>query len=197
MRLIFATQNRNKVTEVAALLPANFELLTMGEAGIRVDIPETGSTIAENSILKARHLQDILGPLIQGSVIAEDSGLEVEALNDAPGVYSARYAGESKNDVANNLKLLQEMAIHTNRKARFVTVLTLILHGKVHTFEGEVRGTIAYEPRGNAGFGYDPLFIPTGYRSTFAELGLEVKNKISHRSKAVNQLVDFFNQALS
>jgi XTP/dITP diphosphohydrolase len=197
MRLIFATQNRNKVTEVAALLPPNFELLTMGEAGIRVDIPETGSTIAENSILKARHLQDILGPLIQGSVIAEDSGLEVEALNDAPGVYSARYAGESKNDVANNLKLLQEMAIHTNRKARFVTVLTLILHGKVHTFEGEVRGTIAYEPRGNAGFGYDPLFIPTGYRSTFAELGLEVKNKISHRSKAVNQLVDFFNQALS
>ena len=126
------------------------------------------------------------------TVFADDSGLEVEALDGAPGVFSARYAGVPKNDQQNNEKLLTELSAKSNRRARFVTVITLIHDGAVHYFEGEVKGTIAYEPRGNQGFGYDPLFIPQGYRSTFAELGLEVKNKISHRALAVKQLIEFF-----
>jgi XTP/dITP diphosphohydrolase len=118
-------------------------------------------------------------------------------LNNAPGVYSARYAGIPKNDAANNTKLLQELKAVTKRNARFVTVITLILNDEVHYFEGEIKGTIVYEGRGTSGFGYDPLFIPQGYRSTFAELGMEVKNKISHRSIAVGKLVDFLENAIS
>jgi XTP/dITP diphosphohydrolase len=189
VKIVFATRNANKVKEVVALLPPGFTMFTMDEAGVGADIPETGSTISENSILKAKHVYELLTPAHGICVVAEDSGLEVDALNGAPGVFSARYAGTG-NDADNNRKLLEELRNATDRKARFVTVIALIHNGEIDLFEGEISGTIAYEPRGATGFGYDPLFIPTGYRSTFAELGMEVKNKISHRSIATSKLIN-------
>jgi XTP/dITP diphosphohydrolase len=189
MELILASHNKHKVEEIAAVLPAGYSVKTLNEIGITEEIPEPGATIKENSYLKAKYVSDFLKGKV--SVFADDSGLEVAALHGAPGVHSARYAGIPKSDEANNKKLLQEMKQVTDRKARFVTVITLILNDEVHYFEGEVKGTIAYEPRGNSGFGYDPLFIPQGYRSTFAELGAEVKNSISHRANAVKKLLDF------
>lgn len=191
MNLIFASANKNKIKEIKAVLPSNIVISGLEDIGITQEIPEPGSTIKENSLLKAQYVVNFLKEKDNVSVFADDSGLEVEALDGAPGVYSARYAGVPKNDEANNLKLLNELKTITNRKARFVTVITLILNNEVHCFEGEIKGTIAFEPRGKSGFGYDPLFIPQGYRSTFAELGAEVKNTISHRALAVNKLVNF------
>jgi len=195
MKIVFASSNTNKISEIKTMLPAYIELLGLSDIGITEEIPEPGTSIKENSFLKARHVIDFLKTQDKHfSVFADDSGLEVEALNNAPGVYSARYAGIPKNDAANNLKLLSELQTITKRNARFVTVITLILNGEVHYFEGEIKGTIAYEARGSSGFGYDPLFIPQGYRSTFAELGVEVKNSISHRSIAVSKLVNFLEK---
>jgi XTP/dITP diphosphohydrolase len=191
MNLIFASANKNKIKEIKAVLPSNIVISGLEDIGITQEIPEPGSTIKENSLLKAQYVVDFLKEKDNVSVFADDSGLEVEALDGAPGVYSARYAGVPKNDEANNLKLLNELKTITNRKARFVTVITLILNNEVHCFEGEIKGTIAFEPRGKSGFGYDSLFIPQGYRSTFAELGAEVKNTISHRALAVKKLVEF------
>ncbi len=206
MKLVFASANKNKIKEIKTLLPANITLLGLEEIGITAEIPEPGTTIKENSFLKAKYVQDFLSDKnsclsgSQVSVFADDSGLEVEALNGEPGVYSARYAGfdhslghggREKNDEANNKKLLHELRPAKNRRAKFVTVITLIINDEVHYFEGEIKGTIAFEPRGNSGFGYDPLFIPQGYRSTFAELGAEVKNSISHRAIAVKKLVEY------
>ena len=192
MNLVLASANKHKVEEIKALLPNGFTLLTMKEAGIDEDIPEPGATIAENSQLKAEYVYQKLKHVFSDlAVIADDSGLEVEVLNGAPGVHSARYAGEAKNDEANNLKLLEALKPHSNRKARFVTIITLQGENTLEQFEGEVKGTIAFAPRGTTGFGYDPLFIPTGYRSTFAELGADIKNSISHRSAAVKRLVEF------
>lgn len=194
MELLFASNNKNKLKEINALLPKGYILRSLQEVGILHDIPETGKTIKENSFIKASYAYNFLkGKNETMPVFADDSGLEVEALNNAPGVYSARYAGVPKNDEANNKKLLQELKLITSRKARFVTIITLILNDEVHYFEGEVKGTIAYEPRGNNGFGYDPLFIPQGYRSTFAELSAETKNEISHRGMAVKKLVEFLS----
>jgi XTP/dITP diphosphohydrolase len=192
MELILASHNKHKAEEISAVLPPGFSVKTLNEIGITEEIPEPGSTIKENSYLKAKCVFDFLEG--KAAVFADDSGLEVAALNGVPGVHSARYAGVPKNDQANNKKLLQEMKQVTDRKARFVTVIALILDGEAHYFEGEVKGTIAYEPRGNSGFGYDPLFIPQGYRSTFAELGAEIKNSISHRANAVKKLLDFLSQ---
>lgn len=190
MQLVFASANPNKIKEISAMLPAGITLLGLHDVGIDYEIPEPGATIPENSFLKARHVADVLEQQgKQMAVFADDSGLEVEALQGAPGVYSARYAGTPKNDAANNQKLLEAMRQYTNRKARFVTVITLLMNDEVHTFEGDVTGTIAYAERGGNGFGYDPLFIPTGYRGSFAELGAEVKNSISHRGRAVQQLI--------
>jgi XTP/dITP diphosphohydrolase len=195
MKLIFVSANKNKINEIRALLPNEFELLGLEDVGITDEIPETGATIKENSLLKAQYVLDFLKSTKKNlSVFSDDSGLEVLSLNNSPGVYSARYAGIPKNDEANNKKLLEELKLVTNRKARFVTVITLIINGEIHYFEGEVRGTISYEARGKTGFGYDPLFIPQGYRSTFAELGAEVKNAISHRANAVNLLIDFLKK---
>ncbi len=194
MNLIFASSNKNKIKEISALMPSNIVLQGLQDVGITQEIPEPGTTIKENSFLKANFVIDFLKNK-NTSVFADDSGLEVEALNNAPGVYSARYAGTPKNDDANNKKLLQELNTKTNRKAKFVTIITLILNGQVHYFEGEIKGTIAFEPRGNTGFGYDPLFIPQGYRSTFAELGAEVKNSISHRAIAVKKLVEYLKNS--
>jgi XTP/dITP diphosphohydrolase len=195
MNLIFASANKNKIREVGAMLPATFVVKGLEDIGITNEIPENGSTIRENSFLKAKYVTGFLDGKNLAAVFADDSGLEVESLNGAPGVYSARYAGVPKNDEANNQKLLTDLKDVTQRRARFVTVITLMIDHEVHYFEGEVAGTIAYEPRGAGGFGYDPLFIPQGYRSTFAELGAEVKNSISHRSIAVKKLVQFLKQA--
>jgi len=193
MKIIFASANKNKIAEISALLPKNFEIFGLPDIGIDVEIPEPGTTITENSYLKARFVIDFLIENGKATVpvFADDSGLEVDALNNAPGVYSARYAGEHKSTEDNNQKLLRELKLITNRKACFVTVITLIINNHVHHFKGEIKGTIAYEPRGSNGFGYDPLFIPQGYRSTFAELGTEVKNSISHRAKAIKHLMAF------
>jgi XTP/dITP diphosphohydrolase len=190
--ILFASSNKNKIAEISALLPDTINVAGLKDAGIDFEIPETGNTISENSAIKASFVRQRLKELNKElPVFADDSGLEVTALNNAPGVYSARYAGEPKNDANNNKKLLQALHNVNSRHARFVTVITLIINEQEYSFEGQIKGTIAFEPRGNSGFGYDPLFIPQGYRSTFAELGAEVKNSISHRALAVKKLVDF------
>lgn len=191
MDLIFASANQNKIREIGAMVPEGFNLMGLKDIGITSDIPEPGTTIRENSYLKAKYVRDFLKDKSEVFIFSDDSGLEVHALQGAPGVYSARYAGTPKDDAANNRKLLQELQSITDRRARFVTVITLIVKDQVHYFEGEIKGTIAYEPRGYDGFGYDPLFIPQGYRSTFAELNPQVKNSISHRAQAVKQLVQY------
>lgn len=194
MELVFASSNQNKIREINELVEASHTIIGLKDIGLLEEIPEPGITIKENSFLKAQYVIEYLKK--QGknmSVFADDSGLEVEALNNEPGVYSARYAGVPKDDQANNAKLLKTLQNVTKRNARFVTVITLIAEEKVHYFEGEVKGTISYECRGANGFGYDPLFIPQGYRSTFAELSADVKNAISHRGKATRQLIAFLN----
>jgi non-canonical purine NTP pyrophosphatase (RdgB/HAM1 family) len=193
MKLVFASANKNKISEIKSVLPSSIELLGLQDVGITGEIPEPGSTIKENSLLKTKYVVDFLKDT-NVSVFADDSGLEVEALGGAPGAYSARYAGEPKNDEANNEKLILELQNLINRKARFVTVITLIHKNQIQYFEGEISGTIAFEPRGTSGFGYDPLFIPDGYTKTFAELGQEIKNSISHRALAVKKLVEFLIQ---
>ncbi len=192
MKLYFASANKKKIEEIKAIVPKPFDLFGLSDIGIVDDIPEPGTTIKENSYLKALYVCDFLKQKNEEAfVFADDSGLEVEALFGAPGVYSARYAGSPKSDEDNNSKLLTELKNRTLRKARFVTIITLIITDEVYYFEGEIKGTISYEPRGKSGFGYDPLFIPTGYRSTFAELGPEIKNSISHRAIAVKKLIEF------
>lgn len=192
MTLVFASSNKNKIKEIKALLPQPIHLLGLEEVGIHTEIPETGLTIKENSLIKANYVLNFLKESVKEmAVFADDSGLEVTALNNQPGVYSARYAGVPKNDVPNNQKLLQELSSISKRNARFVTVITLLINNQIHYFEGEIKGTIAYEARGDNGFGYDPLFIPQGYRSTFAELSAETKNTISHRGIATKKLVAF------
>ena len=194
MQIVFASVNKNKIQEISALIPANYKLLSLEDIGITEDIPETGLTIKDNSEIKARYVAEVLiKKKLPWAVIADDSGLEVEALNGEPGVYSARYAGIQKNDTANNKKLLDELAKYTNRKAIFVTTITLILNNQIFFFNGEINGTIALEPKGTKGFGYDPLFIPQGYQSTFAELEKDVKNKISHRAIALNKVIQYLN----
>lgn len=165
----------------------SFQIESMRSLGINEDIPEDQQTLEGNALQKARFLYDRTGE----SCFADDTGLEVDALNGAPGVYSARYAGEAKNSLDNMALLLKNMSGKQNRKARFRTVIALILDGKEYLFEGVVKGTIAEEPRGTAGFGYDPLFVPDGYSTTFAEMDSEAKNAISHRGRAVEKLAAF------
>lgn len=189
MLLVFASANKNKITEINALIPKTHSIIGLREIGIVDEIPEPGITIKENSFLKANYVIEFLKRRDDNyAVFADDSGLEVEALNNAPGVYSARYAGIPKNDEANNKKLLSELSRVNNRNARFVSVITLIIESKTYYFEGEIKGTIAHEPSGANGFGYDPLFIPNGFTNTFAELSSEIKNTISHRAVAINKL---------
>lgn len=192
MKIVFASANTNKVQEINALIGNQYTILGLSDIGITWEIPEPGDTIKENACLKAQYVAEFLKK--QGrnlTVFADDSGLEVNMLNGAPGVHSARYAATPKNDEANNQKLLHELRNITKRKARFVTVIALIQDETAQFFEGEINGTIAYQCRGTNGFGYDPLFIPRGYRSTFAELGPEVKNTISHRALAIKKLLHF------
>jgi XTP/dITP diphosphohydrolase len=192
MKLLFASANKNKISEIKAMLPAGFDLKGLADAGIVEEIPEPGETLRENSLLKAKYVSDKINDPETG-IFADDSGLEVDALNGAPGVHSAYYSGLPKNDSANIKKLLFDLRNSTNRKAKFVTVITFILKGKVTVFEGEIAGTIAFEPRGTNGFGYDPVFVPQGSRSTFAQLPAEEKNAMSHRHQAVKKLISFLN----
>lgn len=187
MKLYFATNNIYKLKEVQEVVGDSFQIESMRSLGINEDIPEDQQTLEGNALQKARFLYDRTGE----SCFADDTGLEVDALNGAPGVYSARYAGEAKNSLDNMALLLKNMSGIQNRKARFRTVIALILNGKEYLFEGVVNGTIAEEPRGTAGFGYDPLFVPDGYSTTFAEMDSEAKNAISHRGRAVEKLAAF------
>jgi XTP/dITP diphosphohydrolase len=194
MQLVFASANKNKISEIKALMPKQHTVIGLQDVGIFNDIPETGITLQQNSFIKANYVLEFLKNRNKtGVVFADDSGLEVEALNGAPGVYSARYAGEPKNDENNNVKLLSELKNSKNRNARFITVITLILNNENYYFEGEIKGTIALQHNGSMGFGYDPLFIPYGYSETFAQMSIGLKNTISHRAIAVTKLINFMN----
>lgn len=193
MELIFATQNRNKAKEIEALLPDHIEVKTLGEIGCHDDIPETASTLEGNAQLKAEYVH----AQYKVNCFADDTGLEIEVLNNAPGVYSARYAGEQKDANDNMDLVLANLKGQTNRKARFRTVITLILEGETYHFEGTVAGEICTEKSGAAGFGYDPIFKPTGFDQTFSEMSLEEKNKISHRGIALRKLIQFLTEKQS
>jgi len=184
MKLVFATNNRHKLEEVRRILPSVFQVVSLQEIGCTEDIAENGTTLEENSRIKAQYVWDHY----HLDCFADDTGLEIAALNNQPGVYTARWAGEGHNDAANRQKALTMLAGEMNRQARFRTVVTLIRNGQVQQMEGVVEGTIATEERGEGGFGYDPLFIPEGYQQTFAELPAEIKNTISHRARAMEQL---------
>ena len=187
MKIVFATNNQHKLSEIRQILGDRAEVLSLKDINCDVDIPETGATLEANALQKAQYIYDHY----QMNVFADDSGLEVDALGGAPGVYSARYAGgEGHDSEANMAKLLRELGENNNRRARFRTVIALIIQGQVHEFEGIVNGEITRERRGGEGFGYDPIFQPEGYDKTFAELGAEVKNQISHRARATQKLVE-------
>ena len=185
--LVFATNNLHKLEEVRDILGGSFRIASLKEIGCTDDIPETADTLEGNSLQKARYVKEKFGY----DCFADDTGLEVEALGGAPGVFSARYAGPGHDSETNMQKLLKELERKTNRQAQFRTVVALLLDGEEYTFEGIVRGTILTERRGTAGFGYDPVFVPEGYAKTFAEMGDELKNKISHRAQAVGKLCNF------
>ena len=192
MKIVFATNNQHKLSEIRQILGDRVEVLSLQDIGCDVDIPETGTTLEENALQKAQYIYDHY----HLDVFADDTGLEVDALDGAPGVYSARYAGgEGHDSEANMTKLLKELNGVDNRKARFRTVIALIQQGKVHEFEGIVNGEIIRERRGGEGFGYDPIFRPDGYELTFAELGTDIKNQISHRSRATKKLCAFLQNA--
>lgn len=188
-KFVFATNNAHKLEEVTAILGKRIELLSLKDIDCYKDIPETADTLEGNALLKAQYVYEHY----RMDCFADDTGLEVEALNGEPGVYSARYAGDGHNAEANMLKLLHNLQGVENRKAQFRTVFALIIDGKEHLFEGVVRGEIIATRRGKSGFGYDPIFVPEGYTQTFAEMGNELKNKISHRAIATNKLCKFLN----
>lgn len=187
MKLVFASNNKNKLQEIRHQLPSEIELLSLEDIGCHEDIPETADTIEGNAILKADYVSKNYGY----NCFADDTGLEVDALNGAPGVYSARYAGEQKNADDNMDKLLEELKDNDNRSARFKTVIALNLNGRQHLFTGIVDGTITAEKAGTQGFGYDPVFKPQGSHLTFAQISLNEKALLSHRGRAVAQLIDF------
>lgn len=189
MKLVFATNNKHKIHELQALAGEKIELLSLSDINCFDEIPEDRPTLEGNALQKAEYIYGKFG----FSCFADDTGLEVEALNGEPGVYSARYAGGDKDPEANMNKLLGKLDKINNRKARFRTVISLILKGKEYQFEGIVEGTITQVKRGNSGFGYDPVFQPDGYEKTFAEMSLDEKNKISHRGRAVEKLVHFLH----
>ena len=188
-KFVFATNNIHKLEEVKAIIGEKIEIFSLKDIGCEADIPETADTLEGNALQKARFVYE----KYHKDCFADDTGLEVEALGGAPGVYSARYAGEAHNSEANMRKLLQELEGVENRKARFRTVFALILNGKEHLFEGIVNGEIIKTRRGTSGFGYDPVFVPEGYAQTFAEMGDALKNQISHRALGVRKLCKFLN----
>lgn len=190
-KIVFATNNKHKLEEIRKILSDKFEVVSLKDIGCDVDIPETGNTLEDNALQKAEYVKQHYGL----DCFADDTGLEVDALNGAPGIHSARYAeGTDHDSNANMDKLLKELGNNNNRKARFRTVIALLLNGETHLFEGIVNGQIIYERHGTEGFGYDPIFVPDGYEQSFAELGMEIKNQISHRARAVKKLAEFLNQ---
>jgi XTP/dITP diphosphohydrolase len=186
-KLVVATNNAHKLEEISAILGNEMELLSLKDIGCEADIPETADTLEGKARQKARYIYENY----QLDCFADDTGLEVEALDGAPGVFSARYAGNGHDSEANMQKLLRELEGKQNRKAQFRTAICLIMGGEEYLFEGIVKGEIIEEKRGSAGFGYDPIFVPEGFDKTFAELGNEVKNTVSHRSLAVEKLCRF------
>lgn len=189
MKIVFATHNKHKLDEVRKIVADKIELVSLEDIGFYEDIPETADTLEGNALLKANFIKDRFGL----DCFADDTGLEVQALNNAPGVYSARYAGIAHDSEANMKKLLAELSGMENRKAHFRTVIALVLGDVVYQFEGRVNGRITNDKRGTNGFGYDPVFVPDGYEQTFAEMGDAVKNKISHRAEAVSKLSEFLS----
>jgi len=187
IELVFATNNRHKLNELSKLAGDKFHLLSLKDINCYDDIPETADTLEGNAALKAQYIWEKFGI----NCFADDTGLEVDALNGQPGVYSARYAGEDQDSEANLSKVLEELKDNSNRKARFRTVICLIIDGKEHYFEGIVNGNLLSVRQGKEGFGYDPIFVPDGYNNTFAEMDMEVKNKISHRGIATEKLIVF------
>ena len=187
MELIFATNNKHKIKEITEMVGNKIKILSLSDINCTVDLPETHNTIEENAIEKALYIYSHYGK----NCFSDDSGLFVEALNNQPGVYSARYAGPQRKSIDNNNLLLKNLTGITNRKAAFRTVIALIINGEKHIFEGKINGQIAIEPKGTNGFGYDPLFIPDGYTKTFAELTDEEKNNLSHRRLALEKLMNF------
>ena len=190
MKLVFATNNRHKLEEVRAILGKKIEILSLNDIDCHDDIPETADTLEGNALIKARYIHEKFGV----DCFADDTGLEVEALNGEPGVYSARYAGEDCNPEANMYKLLQNLTGENNRNAQFRTVIALIINGEEKLFNGIVKGTISREKMGNAGFGYDPIFIPEGFSESFAQMTSEMKNSISHRYRATDELSNYFKK---
>jgi XTP/dITP diphosphohydrolase len=187
MKLLFATNNEHKLYEISALMPKTMQLVGLSQAGITEDIPETGDTLTDNALIKAEYAFAKTGLWC----FADDTGLEVEALNGAPGVHSARYAGEARNSTDNINLLLKNLKGVENRNARFKTVIAFIFNNERYLFEGVVEGKMIDTPTGIAGFGYDPIFVPNGYDQTFAQMPLELKNSMSHRGRATQKLIDF------
>lgn len=190
MKLVFATNNQNKVNEIKSILGEGIEILSLKDIGCNEELPETQETLEGNAFQKARYVAENYNV----NCFADDTGLEVRSLNGAPGVYSARYAGEQCSAEDNMTKMLSELKGKENRIANFRTVIALIINGEEHAFEGRVEGDITLLKSGSDGFGYDPIFQPEGYNITFSEMSMEEKNKISHRGKAVKKLVEFLKQ---
>ena len=190
MKLVFATNNKHKLQEVRDIVGDRVEVLSLADIGCYDDIPETADTLQGNALIKARHIYEKYG----FDCFADDTGLEVEALDGAPGVYSARYAGEECDSEANMRKLLENLTGKTNRNAQFRTVIALIINGEEMLFNGIVKGSIATEKKGDSGFGYDPIFVPEGHSASFAQMSSEMKNSISHRFRATQQLSDYLKE---
>ena len=188
--ICFATNNNGKIKEMQALLGPTYHLQSLKDIGCTEDIAETGNTIEENSKIKAQYIWEKFGV----NCFADDTGLEVAALKNAPGVYSARYAGSNCTEDDNMKLLLENLKFFEDKSARFKTVITLVINGVYHTFEGIASGSIIAQKRGANGFGYDPIFVPKGFTQTFAEMDMETKNSISHRGKAVAALIDFIKK---
>ena len=193
MKLVFATNNLNKLAEVQKMLPSSIELLSLKDINCFDDIEETATTLEGNAIIKANYITKKFGY----NCFADDTGLEIKSLNNEPGVYSARYAGSARDSKANITKVLTNLNGVSDRSARFKTVIALQLGETTHTFTGICEGSINQDPKGDQGFGYDPVFIPKGYKETFAELPASLKNKISHRAKAMQKLLTFIEENLS
>lgn len=192
MKLVFASNNKNKIAEIQQLIGDKFEIVSLEDIGCTEDIPETAETIEGNAILKAQYVYDKYGL----SCFADDTGLEIDALQGEPGVYSARYSGEQKNADDNMALVLQKLENKTNRSAQFKTIIALNFGSEHFLFEGIVKGTITPVKRGNEGFGYDPIFQPEGFDVTFAEMSMQQKATISHRGKAVEKLVNFLKRMM-
>ena len=190
MKIVFATNNPNKLKEIQSLIPKEIEIISLNEIGCNEDIPETGDTLEANAFQKAHYIKDNFNY----DCFADDTGLEIDELNGDPGVYSARYAGPERNANANMNKVLNELKGKKNRKAQFRTAIALILKGEEHLFEGKVEGYISKDKQGNEGFGYDPIFIPENDIRSFAQMSMQEKGAISHRGRAVRKLVAYLNK---